>query len=177
MTALAVIEHFDVFKHCRLGLFVCLKVLQRDSFGLSCVQEALGHRVVPTVALPAHTGLHTMLAPALPVAVRTILPPTVRMHHESRGGLPLIDGHCSRLVHSLCPPMVGHRPPDDCPRAEIQYHGEIQPAFAGGEGGNIPNVESLGCVHCQRPVELMWCHRLGLPCGRRRFACAPRCAA
>jgi hypothetical protein len=27
MTALAVIEHFDVFTHCRLGLFVCITVL------------------------------------------------------------------------------------------------------------------------------------------------------
>ena len=55
---LTVIEHFNVFKDCRLGLLVCLKVLQIDEFGLEGVEEALCHCVVPTVPLPAHTRLY-----------------------------------------------------------------------------------------------------------------------
>ena len=93
MTALAIIEHFEVFKHCRLGLFVRITVLQRDQLHFSGMEETLRYRVVPTVALPAHTRLHAVLAQELPVAVRTVLTPTVRMHEASRGGLPLIDRH------------------------------------------------------------------------------------
>jgi hypothetical protein len=41
----------------------------------------------------AHTGLDPVLDQALPVTVRPILTPTVRMHEESRGRLPLRERH------------------------------------------------------------------------------------
>src|SRR4029453_14739621 len=50
--------------------------------------EALGHGVVPTVALAAHTGLAPVRAQALPGAGRPRLTPTGRMHAASRPWLP-----------------------------------------------------------------------------------------
>src|SRR5688572_2077517 len=73
--------------------------------------------------------------------------------------------------------MVGHRPPNDRPRAEVQHHGEIEPAFACGERGNIPNGDGIGLCHGKLPVALVWGHRLDLAGARRRFECAPRFAA
>ena len=60
--------------------------------------------------------------------------------------------------------MVSHRPPDDRTRAQIEYDGEIQPAFACGEIGYIPDVDGIGFWHGKLPVELVWGHRLGLAC-------------
>src|SRR4030095_16472755 len=94
------------------------------------MKEALRHRVIPTVALTAHTRLHPVLGQELLIAVRAILTTMVRMHNEPRGGLPLVDRHCQCLVHQLCPHMVSNGPPDHGTRAQIQDDSEIQPAFA-----------------------------------------------
>jgi hypothetical protein len=48
------------------------------------MEEALGHGVVPTVALAAHTGLYAVLAQELPVAIGLILAATVRLHDQPR---------------------------------------------------------------------------------------------
>src|SRR5499427_10076474 len=103
------------------------------------MKEALRHRVVPTVALPAHTRLYPMLSQELPIAVGAILTATVRMHDEPRCGLPLDECHRQCLVHQLCPHMVSHGPPDHGTRAQIQNDSEIQPAFARREVCNVPN--------------------------------------
>jgi hypothetical protein len=57
------------------------------------MEEALGHGVVPTVTLAAHTGLYPVLAQELLIAVHPIWTPTVRMHDKARGWLPLIERH------------------------------------------------------------------------------------
>ena len=57
------------------------------------MEEALCHRVIPTVALAAHTRLHPVLGQEVPIAVGAILTAALGMHDQSRGGLPLTDGH------------------------------------------------------------------------------------
>jgi len=93
MAALPIIEHFDVFKYCCLGRLVCGIILQIDQCGFSGMEEALGYGIVPTVALPTHTGLYRILGQELSIAVGAILTPTIGMHDEPRGGLPLIERH------------------------------------------------------------------------------------
>ena len=61
MAPLPVIEYLDILKHRRLGIRVRLKILQIDSCSFSGMEEALRYRVVPTVALAAHTGLYAVL--------------------------------------------------------------------------------------------------------------------
>src|ERR1051326_4372369 len=104
MTALAIIEYLNIFKYRGLGGLVCVIVLQIDQCGFSGMEEALGHSIIPTVALPTHTGLHSMLCQELPVAVGAIRTASVCMHNETRCRLPLTDGHRPDLVHQLCPP-------------------------------------------------------------------------
>jgi hypothetical protein len=177
MTPLAVVEHFEVFKHRHLGLLVCVNVLQSNQCGLSGMKDALRHRVIPTGALPAHTRLYPMLGQEWLRAVRAILPATVRRPDASRGGLPLPEGHRQRLVDQLGPHGVRQGPPDHGTRAQSQDDSEIQPAFARREVRNVPHVHGIGLWHRPRAIQLMRRHRLRLPCGPRRFACAPRFAA
>src|SRR5215471_8426500 len=141
------------------------------------MKEALCHRVIPTVALAAHTGLYPVLGQKLLIAVCTILTATVRMHDEPRCGLPLTDSHSQRLVYQLCPHVVSHGPPHHGTRAQIQDDSEIQPAFACRKVGDIPDIDGIGVWHGKLPVELVWCYRLGLPCGDRGFEPTPRFAA
>src|SRR5215813_12672897 len=112
MAPLAIIEHFDIFKYPCLGLPRCVILLQRNSFGLSGMKEALGYSVVPTIALAAHTGLYGMLGQELSITVGSILAATVRRHDQSRRRPPLGERHRHGLVDQFGPPLIGHRPPD-----------------------------------------------------------------
>ena len=57
MAALTVLEHFHIFTDRCLGGLVCVILLQKDQGGFSSREEALRHRVVPTMPLAAHPGL------------------------------------------------------------------------------------------------------------------------
>src|SRR4029450_12009098 len=108
--------------------------------------EALGHGVVPTVALAAHTGLAPVRAQALPGAGRPSLTPTGRMHAASRPWLPVIERQRSRLLPHLGPPTVAPPPPHPGLRAALQPHGAIQPACAGRKRGHSSHGDALGYV-------------------------------
>ena len=162
MTALAIIEDLNIFKYRGLSGFVCVRVLQRDQFGFSGMEEALGHCIIPTVALPTPTGLLPMWCQELPRAVGTLLAAPVCRHNETRCRLPLTDCHRQGLVHPLCPPMVGHGPSDHGSRAKIQHDGPIEPAFACRKRGDISHVGRIGHWHCKLPIALVWSERLRL---------------
>jgi hypothetical protein len=177
MAALAVIEYLHVCKHRRLGLLVHVKVLQRDQLRFSGVEETLCHRVVPAVALAAHTRLYPVLGQERPRAVDPLRTATVGMHDQPCCRLALGGRHGQRLGHEFRPPMVGHGPPDHGPRAQLQDDGELQPACACGKGGDIPHLDRSRGGHSTLPMALVRSDRLGLPCSRWGFACTPGCAA
>ena len=129
------------------------------------------------MALAAHPGLYPMLGQEWSIAVGPLLAATVRMHEQPRRGLALAECHGYRLMHPLRPPMMSHRPPEHGPRAQSQNDSKIPPTCSGREGGHLPHRDGIGFLHCQLPVKLMWGHRLGWPCGGRRFAPAARFAA
>jgi hypothetical protein len=118
-----------------------------------------------------------VLAQELPVPVCALLTPTIGMHDKPHRGLALAERHGQRLVHELCSPMVGPRPPDPGPRAQLQHHSEVQPAFACRQIGNISDVDRLWYWHRKRPIALVRGHRLRVPRGHRRFVAALRFAA
>jgi hypothetical protein len=163
MTALAVIEPVDVVKHHWLGLVVRRQILPLDQVGFEGVQAALGHGVVPTVALPAHTGLQPVRGEELPIALGAILTATLGMHQEAGGGRPLTDRHRQCLGPQRCPQMVGQRPSAHCSGAQSQHHGERSPAFPRGQVGHIPNVDFIWRVHREPPVQLVRHPRRRLP--------------
>ena len=79
-----------------------------------------------------------MLREELPIALSATLIPAIGVHEEAGSRLTVADRHRQGLVHEFCPHMGSHRRPDDRTRAQIEYDGEIQPAFACGEIGYIP---------------------------------------
>ena len=141
------------------------------------MEETLGHRLVPTVTLPAPPGLPPMPRQELPIAVGPILPATVRRHDQARPRLTLADGHRHGLVPQRCSHRIGHRPPDDYPRAEIESHSARQPSCARRQVRHIPNGDGIGFLPRQRAVELVRCHGLALPRSRRRCEPSPCFAA
>jgi hypothetical protein len=177
MPALAVIEHFNVRKYCRLRLVMCVKVLQRNACGFSGRKAALRHGILPAVALAAHTRQSLVLGEDLPIAVRPLLPAPSGRQDQPRCRAPLAECPRQRLIHECRPPVIGPGPPDHRPRAQSKHHSEGQPACTGWQGGNGPHVHGSRCWHCTLPVKLSRGHGLGLTSGRRRCEFPPGFAA
>jgi hypothetical protein len=96
------------------------------------------------------------------------------MHDEPHCGLPQTDCHRLCLVHPLYQPVVRHGPPYHGTRAQNQDTREVQIAFTCRKGRDIPDIDGIGGLRWQLPIELVWCHCLGLPCGGRGCTPAPR---
>ena len=56
MTALSVVEHFDVVEDVRSRIITGCIDPPADAFALEQLEEALGHSVVVAVATPAHAA-------------------------------------------------------------------------------------------------------------------------
>jgi len=174
MAPLPVRDHFNVCKHCRLGLLSRAKVVQIHEFSCEGMKEALRDGVVSAIALMAHTGLFPRLGQELPRAVRPILAAAVRRHDQPRRGLALAAGHGPCLGHECHPPRVRHRPANHGSRPPSAYHRERQPACAGRARGHLPDESGSGCVDRALTLELVRGSRLGPAGGRRRVALTPR---
>jgi len=59
-------------------------------------------------------------------------------------GLPPLDGHSKRPHGHLFIWRRTHSPADDPARVQIEEHGQIQPARAGGNGREIPGPDPIG---------------------------------
>src|SRR5688572_20384972 len=137
MTALAVIEHFDVFKDCPLGLFVRSKVLQRDAFGLECVKEALRDSVIPTVALATHAGLYPVPSEELAIAAtgagRVIETTSTRRRRKYRWAMA--EANVTKVT-PIKKGMSGGR----------AYNANPTPVLAGRTGAAVAEMECAGTL-------------------------------
>ena len=77
MTALAVIEHFDIFKDTGFGLLSGLIVFEIGQFGFQGVEKGFSDSVVVAVAFAAHTGLDTSALEQLSQLAAGVLPALV----------------------------------------------------------------------------------------------------
>ena len=172
MAALTVRKHCDIFQHCRLGLLVRLKGLQSAHRRFAGGEETLGHRVVPTGALPTHTGPHPMLGEAWPRARRALRAATVGMQEEACCRPTLAHRQRQRLVHPMppaeAPPSTSRPRPattararrrataslrpeeerQELPHRPSRVHAPYTPACAGAEPPSQPGLPSSALWMC-----------------------------
>ncbi len=86
MSPLSIVEDFDVFEDRLARLLACEEVRVVNEVDLERREEALGHRVVPAVALPTHARDETVLFEHRAVVGAGVLTAAVRVVHETIGG-------------------------------------------------------------------------------------------
>jgi hypothetical protein len=76
---------------------------------------------------------------------------------------------------------LAHRPADDLAGMQILYGGEVKPAFAGGDVGQVGEPNLASSIRDKVPAEPVGCDRVGVPTIRRsgpslqgRQAASPR---
>ena len=81
----------------------------------------------------------------LEVVVRRVLRPAVGVRdHAGHDAVARRDGHAERVEHESGAHVVGHRVAEQPARAEIEHAGEVQPAFGGGDVGDVLAPRDIG---------------------------------
>jgi hypothetical protein len=80
MSSLSIVEDFDVVEQAGFGLLVCHVVFSMHPLFFECGKETLDHRIVPAVALAAHTARNIPLLKPPLIGMRGVLatPVTVK---------------------------------------------------------------------------------------------------
>ncbi len=97
MASLPIIKHFDIVKDLGLSLLACLIVPAMNEFHLQRVEEAFGHRIIPTIPLAAHTALNPCGAQSGLKGFTGILNAPIRMVTEAMPWPTILHGHRERI--------------------------------------------------------------------------------
>ena len=84
----AVIKHFDIVDHVIFGVLPGVIVAMGCPLSLSTAKETLRHRVVQTLALPAHTTAEPMARQESLGGMTRLLTPPIYPARQPRGRLP-----------------------------------------------------------------------------------------
>ena len=86
-----------------------------------------------------------------------------------------LDGHAQRVQRNLGVQGLAHGPTDDLARVHVQDRGQVQPAFAGGDVGEVSEPDLVGRRGGEVTGEPVWGDRIAMtavrgpgPAGQRR---------
>ena len=108
-----------------------------DALDFEGVEEALHRSVVETVAAAAHRGGYSRGGKDLAIRVGCVLHATIRVLDEPRGRALALDGHTERFNGDPGMQGLAHRPAHDLAGMHVDQRGEVEPALASGDVGQI----------------------------------------
>src|SRR5213594_1818392 len=143
MQPLPIIEHLDELEHLRASVVAGVIVPLMDQLIFERTEEALDHGVVVTIPLATHAGHKASLLYQPLIRDTGVQRPLIGVMNQARRRLPPLDGHPERPHGDLFVWRGTHRPADDPPRVQIEEHGQVQPARAGGNGREITSPDPI----------------------------------
>jgi len=137
MSSLPVIEDLDVFAYGTLGLRASREIPMVNHLRLQASPEAFHRRIVEAVAFTGHRDAELKLLQEVLVLFCTILAPAIRVVDDSLWRTVLLYRSEQSLPGQLRLHPLSHCVTDDLARKDIFDPGQIQPALAGGDVGQI----------------------------------------
>lgn len=173
MESLAIRPHFNKGKDRLPGLGPGPKGLVVEPFDFHRVKKGLHGGIIPAVAFTTHGGHEPVLGEQGLVVGTGVLAAPVGMVQHARRGMPTPHGIGQRLAGQRPVDPLGHRPAHDAPKGEIHHGGQIEPAFAGGNVGDIARPHLMGCGGRELAGQPILGDRIGV----RRVRGDPKCSA
>ena len=173
METLTIVEPFDVGKDLTPSLIARERWPASEQLILQGAEEALSDGIVIAVALPAHAGEHLLTREPAPIGVCCIRTPAIRVMDESRPRPSTHERHLQGRPHQ--PFVIGlrHGPSHHLAGIQIQQHGQIQPATAGGDKRDIAHPDPIGSCRMERAVQAIWRDPRGVRRVRRQLEAPP----
>ena len=135
MQPLAVVEHRDVRDDVCSGLLAGLLASPVDPLGLQGAEEALDHRVVPTVSFATHATGNAVGLEQFAEGIAGIVHAAIAVEDQ----LPLWrlaepQRHLQCITDQSTAQAPPQRPTDHFAREQVDDHRQVQPPFLGPEG-------------------------------------------
>ena len=157
-----IVEHFDVLKCLVLGLRPGGEDGLVNELHLQRGEEALGHGVVPAIALAAHAAVDAVLPKRLLVVPGGVLDPPVRVMEEAGLGPPGPQCHLQGVEGQGLVDTGIQGPADDTPGEQIQDGSQVRPALSGPDVGDIGDPDLIRCRRGEVPIQLIRRNRMGV---------------
>lgn len=159
MKAFSIVEHLDVFEHVGLGRLPGGVPGTVHPLVFHAIEEALGGRIIPAVALAAHGTDHAISGELVLEGAAGILAAPIGVVHQARRRLTPALCHGQRLRHDVRRHPRRNRPTHDLPVKQIEHDGQVQPAFFRPEIGDIRCPDLIGFRRREIPLQQVVRHR------------------
>jgi len=130
-------KNSDSLEQSRAQLFHRAVVLWIDQLHLQPRKERLHHRVVPAVALAAHTRHDAKIIERLLILVAPVLYPAIGMQQQSLRDVSACACHRQRLHNERLAHVCVQRPSNHLAREQIQHHRQVRPASTDLDIGDV----------------------------------------
>ena len=146
MPSSRVVEGVDISTYRPDCALVCWPAPAVNELLLQGHKEALGHSIVPAVALSAHTDEHVIVQQHLAVSATAVLGPPVCVHDQAGWWVSLLNGAGQRVEDKFGPHVVGNRPAHHASTEQVDDDCEIEPASPSSDVGDIAHPDLIGRV-------------------------------
>lgn len=137
MDALPIVVALDVSEQVASRLIPSCPSSLMDELDVEGVEEALHWGVIVAASCPAHGRPGPHADELLPVNLSRVLAAAIRVADEPGSRSPPLGGHHQRSHTQFGAHMIAHRPADDLARGQIEDGGQVQPALAGRQVGDV----------------------------------------
>ena len=145
MTALAVIEDFNVVEDFGSGVGSAGELASVDQFQFEGAPEAFHGSVVVAVTASAHGGDQTGRLQGCPKVPGGVLNTPVGVEKQSGWRRTMQGRHGESCQDQGGVNCLTHGPADDFAAVEVQNAGEIEPTLVGENVGDIGDPDLVGC--------------------------------
>ena len=115
--------------------------------------QALGRRIVPAVALAAHRRLHAVALERVLELAAAVLAAPVRVEDQSGCRLAPEPRHAQGIRDQAGLYVGLHAPAQHLTAEQVDHGGQVQPALAGGDVGDVAGPDPVGRIHRELAVE------------------------
>ena len=141
---MGVVVGFEVGEDLGVGIGAGAEGAVLEHLGLAGADEGLGPGVVIGIGARGHALAQAGLAQEFPESGAAVLAAQVAVEDEAGPDAARSQGLLEGRDDQVGAQMVGEGSADDFARAEVDDHGQIEPAGGGGDEGDVPGPDLVG---------------------------------
>jgi hypothetical protein len=139
-----IIPGLNIFKYIQAHLLSCFEFGTIDQFRFESFEKAFSHRVIPTVAFPAHTLIYLIVLQQINGLFTGILDAPVRVKDHPFFKRSATIGHPdSRYDSAGSSQIIADRPPNEFAVEKINHACKIKESILTGDVSNVGHT----CLH------------------------------
>ena len=119
---------------------------------LGSAPQTLGRRIVPAVSFATHRRLHAVALERGLEFVAAVLAAPVRVEDQSERWLAPEPRHAQSIRDQTGLHVRLHAPAHHLLAEEVDHGSQVQPAFTGGDVGDVAAPDPVGRVTCSPPT-------------------------